>query len=132
MKSGQEILYLGNADVEACGLTPAEVETAVEAMFAAKAAGRTEMKPKLALNAAQGPLFLASPAALEAPAYAGVKWVGVADSDATGLPHIAGLILLSDATNAMRSTGTRPSWGKKTGRGSNARSASHSAALGYD
>ncbi len=101
MKLGQEILYLSNADVEACGLGLADVELAVEAMFAAKAEGRTVMKPKLALQAPERALFLASPGVLEAPPYAGVKWVGVAGNEARGLPHIAGLILLSDAETGM-------------------------------
>jgi ornithine cyclodeaminase/alanine dehydrogenase-like protein (mu-crystallin family) len=101
MTLGQDILYLANADVEACGLGVAEVEQAVEAMFAAKAEGRAVMKPKLALHAPEQALFLASPGVMDAPPFAGVKWVGVADNAARGLPHIAGLILLSDAGTGM-------------------------------
>ena len=101
MKLGQEILYLSNADVEACGLGLADVELVVEAMFASKAEGRAVMKPKLALQAPEQALFLASPGVMDAPAYAGVKWVGVAGNEARGLPHIAGLILLSDAETGM-------------------------------
>jgi ornithine cyclodeaminase/alanine dehydrogenase len=101
MKLGQEILYLSNADVETCGLGLADVELAVEAMFAAKAEGRALMKPKLALHAPEQALFLASPGVMDTPPYAGLKWVGVADNEARGLPHIAGLILLSDAETGM-------------------------------
>lgn len=101
MKLGEEILYLSNADVEACGLTLAEVDAAVEAMFAAKAAGHAVMKPKLALHASERSLFLASPGVLRDPPFAGIKWVGVADNDARGLPHIAGLIVLNDAETGM-------------------------------
>jgi ornithine cyclodeaminase/alanine dehydrogenase len=101
MKLGQEILYLSNADVETCGLGLADVELAVEAMFAAKAEGRAVMKPKLALHAPEQALFLASPGVMDTPPYAGLKWVGVADNEARGLPHIAGLILLSDAETGM-------------------------------
>jgi ornithine cyclodeaminase/alanine dehydrogenase len=101
MQPGKEILYLSDQDVTACGLSLAEVEDAVERMFAAKAAGRAAMKPKLALHAEGRPLFLASAGMMEAPLYAGVKWVGVADGQRQGLPHIAGVILLSDAENGM-------------------------------
>jgi ornithine cyclodeaminase/alanine dehydrogenase len=101
MKLGQEILYLSSADVEACRLGLADIELAVEAMFASKAEGRAVMKPKLALQAPEQALFLASPGVMDAPAYAGVKWVGVAGNAARGLPHIAGLILLSDAETGM-------------------------------
>ena len=101
MTLGQDILYLSNADIEACGLGLADVELAVEAMFAAKAEGRAVMKPKLALQAPQQALFLASPGVMDRPPYAGVKWVGVAGNEARGLPHIAGMILLSDAETGM-------------------------------
>ena len=101
MTLGQDILYLANADIEACDLSPVEVEAAVEAMFAAKASGSAVMKPKLALHSTNGTLYLASPGVLAAPAYAGIKWVGVAGNQARGLPHIAGLILLNDADTGM-------------------------------
>ncbi len=101
MNLGQDILYLSNADIEACGLGLADVEMTVEAMFAAKAEGRAVMKPKLALHAPNKTLFLASPGVMDQPPYGGVKWVGVAGNEARGLPHIAGLILLSDAETGM-------------------------------
>ena len=105
MTLGQDILYLCDADVRAAGLGLAEVEAAVEAVLAAKAAGRAVMKPKLSLHASghgEGDaLFLASAGVLDAPAMSGVKWVGVADAAASGLPHIAGTVLLNDAASGM-------------------------------
>ncbi len=101
MTLGQDILYLSNADIEACGVGLAHVEQAVEAMFAAKAEGRAVMKPKLALHPPGQALFLASPGVMDQPPYAGVKWVGVAGNAARSLPHIAGLIVLSDAETGM-------------------------------
>ena len=101
MRLGQDILYLSNADIEACALSLAEVEQAVEAMFEAKAAGTALMKPKLALHAPDRALFLASPGVMDEPSYAGVKWVGVAGNQERGLPHIAGLIVLNDAATGM-------------------------------
>jgi ornithine cyclodeaminase/alanine dehydrogenase len=101
MRIGQDILYLCNADIEACGLDLGAVDAAVEGMFAAKAAGSAAMKPKLALHTPDRALFLASPGVMESPPYAGVKWVGVAGNEARGLPHIAGTIVLSDAETGM-------------------------------
>jgi ornithine cyclodeaminase/alanine dehydrogenase len=57
------------------------------------------MRPKLALHAEGGTLFLASPGVLGK--VAGVKWVGVADNRERRLPHIAGTIVLSDAATGM-------------------------------
>ncbi len=101
MKLGQEVLYLSNADIEACGVSLAEVDAAVEAMFAAKAAGSALMKPKIALHVPDRPLFLASPGVMEEPPYAGVKRGGEAGNAERGLPHIAGLIVLNDALTGM-------------------------------
>jgi len=101
MTLGRDLLYLCDADIRATGLSLAEVEAAVEAVFAAKAAGRAVMKPKLSLHGDGGALFLASAGLLGAPGYAGVKWVGVADTQASGLPHIAGTVLLNDAASGM-------------------------------
>ncbi len=105
MEPGREILYLSNADIEACALTVLEVEAAVEGAFAAKAAGRTGMRPKLALRPPEGSRFLALAGTIDAagdiPARAGMKWVGVADNRDRGLPHIAGLVVLSDGETGM-------------------------------
>jgi ornithine cyclodeaminase/alanine dehydrogenase-like protein (mu-crystallin family) len=109
MKLGQDILYLSDADVRAAGLGLAEVEAAVEAVLAAKAAGSAVMKPKLSLHAPGhapghsdgGVLFLAAAGVMSEPAYGGVKWVGVADAEASGLPHIAGTVLLNDAATGV-------------------------------
>jgi len=101
MTLGQDLLYLCDADIRATGLSLAEVEAAVEAVLAAKAAGRAVMKPKLSLHGDGGALFLASAGLLGAPAYGGVKWVGVADAQASGLPHLAGTVLLHDAASGM-------------------------------
>jgi len=101
MTLGQDLLYLSDADVRSAELGLAEVEAAVEAVLAAKAAGSAVMKPKLSLHGDGGALFLASAGLLGTPAYGGVKWVGVADAQASGLPHIAGMVLLSDAASGM-------------------------------
>ncbi len=101
MKLGRDILYLSNDDIVACNLELAQVDGAIEAMFAAKADGSAQMKPKLALHSAEGTLFLASPGVFAKPAYAGLKWVAVADNAHRDLPHISGIILLSDAATGL-------------------------------
>lgn len=102
MQQGKELLYLSAADVEACRLPLAEVDRAVEAMFAAKAAGKTVMKPKMGLHAADGALFLAMIGGIESPAFAGMKWVGVASTIAhPNQPHIAGHVVINDYTTGM-------------------------------
>jgi alanine dehydrogenase len=102
MQQGKELLYLSAADIEACRLTLADVDRAVEGMFAAKAADRTVMKPKMGLHAPDGALFLAMVGGIETPAYAGMKWVGVASTIAhPGQPHIAGHVVVNDYTTGM-------------------------------
>ena len=101
MKLGKELLYLSDADIRALDIAPGEVVTAIERMFAAKADGSAVMKPKLGLHAPSGTVFLGSAGVLSEPAVAGIKWVGVADSGDSTLPHIAGTILLSDNATGM-------------------------------
>ncbi|MFO0996327.1 MAG: ornithine cyclodeaminase family protein [Alphaproteobacteria bacterium] len=102
MQQGKELLYLSAADVEACRLSLADVDRAVEAMFVAKAAGRTVMKPKMGLHTPDGALFLAMIGGIEAPATAGMKWVGVASTIAhPNQPHIAGHVVVNDYTTGM-------------------------------
>ena len=101
MQLGRELLYLSNADIEGMNLPPSDIVDAVEQMFGAKARGEATMKPKTGLYAAGGTVFLGSAGVLGEPAQAGIKWVGVADNDGTGLPHIAGTILLSDNHTGM-------------------------------
>lgn len=101
MKPGKEILYLSNADVEACALAACDVRAAVEAMFLAKANGEATMKPKLALHAG-GTLFLSMIGGIEDTNFAGMKWVGVADTTSHGnQPHISGHVVLNDYTTGM-------------------------------
>ncbi|MEZ5847194.1 MAG: ornithine cyclodeaminase family protein [Geminicoccaceae bacterium] len=101
MQLGRELLYLSNADIEGMNLPSSDIVDAVEQMFGAKARGEATMKPKTGLHAADGTVFLGSAGVLGEPAQAGIKWVGVAANDGTGLPHIAGTILLSDNHTGM-------------------------------
>lgn len=101
MKLGSEILYLSRADIAACDLSLADVETAVEAMFAAKAKGTAMMKPKLALHS-DGGWFLAMIGGIKDAGYTGMKWVGVTQPpEHSSQPHINGQIVINDFTTGM-------------------------------
>jgi ornithine cyclodeaminase/alanine dehydrogenase len=100
--SGPQLRYLSRADIAALALPPAAVADAIAAMFAEKAAGRTSMVPKSHFKAVDGASFFSMPAALADPPVAAVKWIGLAhDNAARGLPHISGVIVLSDAVTGM-------------------------------
>ncbi len=101
MKLGKEILYLSDADVLACALAPGAVRGAVEAMFLAKANGEAVMKPKLGLHTKET-LFLAMVGGMERAGFAGMKWVGVANTIQHGnQPHISGHVVVNDFTTGM-------------------------------
>jgi len=102
MRLGKELLYLSRADVVACGVTPAEMNAAVESMFKAKASGQCHFKPKLNLPIADGTFFLGKIGALLEPPFAAIKWLGfVADNESRGLPSILPLIVLNDFPTGM-------------------------------
>jgi len=93
-----EILYLSRADVEAVGLTMAEIIEVVENAFRDKALGQVEMPPKPGIHTRPDAFIHAMPAYLKSIDAAGVKWVsGYPENQARGLPYISGLLILNDA-----------------------------------
>ena len=102
MKLGEEILFLSDADIQACGLSPAEVNAGIEAMFAAKAAGKTAIRPKLSINLANGQQFQAKAGVMTEPAFAVVKWVcPTPRNEHKGLPSYRALIILNDSETGL-------------------------------
>ena len=103
--SGGEILYLSRADVEAAGVTMAEIVARIEEAFREKGAGRFEMPPKPGIH--PGPsgsdnFIHAMPAWIQAFGSAGVKWVsGFPGNPARGLPYISGLLILNDPESGL-------------------------------
>jgi ornithine cyclodeaminase/alanine dehydrogenase len=90
--------YLSRADVEAVGLTGAEVIDILEAAFRAKREGAVEMPPKIGVHPRDDAFIHAMPAYLAEADAVGLKWVaGYPDNQELGLPYIHGLFLLSDA-----------------------------------
>jgi len=98
MTDGFELLYLTRAEVEAAGVTMAEIISALEVAFREKGEGRTEMPPKPGVHPGSADNFVhAMPAWIPALRSVGVKWVsGFPGNAGRGLPYISGLLILND------------------------------------
>jgi ornithine cyclodeaminase/alanine dehydrogenase len=98
-----QLLYLSKSDVEAVGLTMAEIVQSLEVAFRAKGEGRTEMPPKPGVHPGGGDNFLhAMPAYIPDLKSAGIKWVsGFPENYKKGLPYIAGLLILNDVETGI-------------------------------
>jgi ornithine cyclodeaminase/alanine dehydrogenase len=98
MESKGEFLYLSRADIEKLNIPMKEIIRIVEEAFREKAAGRTEMPPKLGVHLQKDAFIHAMPAYLQTMKAAGVKWVaGFPDNPRRGLPYISGLLVLNDS-----------------------------------
>ena len=103
MRLGRELLYLSRADVEATGVTLAEVEEAVEGVFTGRAAGGIDPLPKASFRPTPDAAhFLSMPGALGHPPMAMHKWVGLSGANAArNLPHLGSLVVLSDLVSGL-------------------------------
>ena len=96
------LLYLSRADVEACGIGPAELIAAVERAFAALAAGQARVGSKGRVPIATGHFFQSLTGTLDESGLAGTKWFGVSpDNPARGLPNGSALIALNDRDTGL-------------------------------
>jgi len=96
------LLYLSQADVEAVGLTMAEIIEALEEMFREKGEGRVEMPPKPGIHTMPDAFIHAMPAYIPALKSAGMKWVsGYPENYKRGLPYITGLLILNDPETGL-------------------------------
>ncbi|MFN2185159.1 MAG: ornithine cyclodeaminase family protein, partial [Anaerolineae bacterium] len=97
------LLYLSQADVQAVGVTMAEVIQALEVAFREKGEGRVEMPPKPGIHPGGGDNFIhAMPAYIPALQSAGVKWVsGFPENHKRGLPYITGLLIYNDVETGV-------------------------------
>jgi ornithine cyclodeaminase/alanine dehydrogenase len=96
------LLYLSREAVASLGLGPAELIPAIEAAFAAYAAGRNKVGPKFAMPLGTGYFFQAMMGALAAPDLAGMKWFGVVpDNPTRGLPNVVSTIVLNDLATGV-------------------------------
>lgn len=95
--SGDDILYLSAADVQACGLTPADINAAVEAAFLAAARGTAETRAVLSIPAGGRASFRAKGGVLKSAGFGAVKWYGYFPGNAAaGRPEYRPLILLNE------------------------------------
>jgi alanine dehydrogenase len=95
---GPSIRYLSRADVEAIGLSGAEVIEILDSAFRAKRAGDVEMPPKIGVHPRDDAFIHAMPAYLSDTDAVGLKWVaGYPSNQPLGIPYIHGLFVLSDA-----------------------------------
>jgi ornithine cyclodeaminase/alanine dehydrogenase-like protein (mu-crystallin family) len=91
------LLYLSRQDVELIALPMTQIIDALEAMFAEKGAGRTEMPPKPGIHPRTDAFIHAMPAYIPSLESAGMKWVsGFPQNQPAGLPYIHGLMILND------------------------------------
>ncbi|MFX0107569.1 MAG: ornithine cyclodeaminase family protein [Candidatus Hodarchaeota archaeon] len=99
----QKVLYLSQADVEATGVTMAEIIKELEIAFKEKGEGRVEMPPKPGIHPGGGDNFIhAMPAYIPKLRAAGMKWVsGFPDNSKMGLPYITGLLILNDTETGL-------------------------------
>ena len=100
--SEQKLLYLSRADVEAAGVTMAEVIAALEIAFREHGQGNVEMPPKPGVHSQPDAFIHAMPAYIPALKSIGIKWVsGYPDNHERGLPYISGLMILNDHETGM-------------------------------
>ena len=98
-----QLLYLSKAEVEAIGVTMAEIIESLKVTFRAKGEGRTEMPPKPGIHPGGGDNFIhAMPAYIAGIESAGLKWVGgFTENIQKGLPYITGVIILNDTDTGL-------------------------------
>ncbi|MGD8473110.1 MAG: ornithine cyclodeaminase family protein [Anaerolineae bacterium] len=97
------LLYLSQADVQAVGVTMAEVIESLEVAFGEKGKGLVEMPPKPGIHPGGGDNFIhAMPAYIPAIKSAGVKWVsGFPENYKRDLPYITGLLIYNDVETGL-------------------------------
>ena len=95
--SEHRVLYLSRADVEAVGVTMAEIIDALEVAFHEHGLGHVEMPPKPGVHSRPEAFIHAMPAYIPALHAIGVKWLSAYPANqALGLPYITGLLVLND------------------------------------
>lgn len=100
--TGQELLYLCRADVEAVGLDMATVIGLPEQAFMQKGHGKIEMPPKPGIHTMPDAFLHAMAAFIPSLRSAGLKWVGgYPENQKRGLPYISGLLILNDVETGL-------------------------------
>ena len=122
--SEQKILYLSRADVEAVGVTMAEIIDALEIAFHEHGLGHVEMPPKPGVHSRPEAFIHAMPAYIPALHAIGVKWLSAYPANQErGLPYITGLLVLNDDETGLPLAVMDCTWitGMRTGAATRAR-----------
>lgn len=107
----ERLLYLSRADVEACGVGPAEIIEGLEKAFEVKGKGGVELPPKPGIHPRPDSFLHAMPCYLSGPEAAGIKWVAAYPGNpAQGLPYISALVILNDAATGLPLSVMDGSW----------------------
>ena len=92
--------YVSEAEVEALGITAAEIADAAEPLICAMDQGQVAMPPKSGLSLPNSDAFFHVMPAAAVGSFACAKWVSGAPSNAAaGRPHIIALLILADVAD---------------------------------
>jgi ornithine cyclodeaminase/alanine dehydrogenase len=96
------MLHLSEAEVAACGITPAAMNAAVEAAFLAASRGRATTRPALSIPAGGAASFRAKGGVLLDEGFGAVKWYGYFPGNAAaGVAEFRPLVLLNEAATGL-------------------------------
>lgn len=97
-----DLLFLSAKDVKKLLPSPSRIMDLLETMFRHKAAGKTEMPPKLGIHPFEQSFIHAMPACVNPLGAAGVKWISIYPHNSRlSLPQINGLIILNDLNTGI-------------------------------
>jgi ornithine cyclodeaminase/alanine dehydrogenase-like protein (mu-crystallin family) len=97
-----DLLFLSARDVTKLLPSPSKLIDLLESMFRHKAAGKTQMPPKLGIHPLEQSFIHAMPACVSPLEAAGIKWISAYPNNSRlGLPQISGLIILNDLNTGL-------------------------------
>jgi len=98
-----KLLYLSQADVKATNVSMKSLIDTLDTTFKEKAAGNTEMPPKIGVYPGSGDnLIHAMPAYIPSIRSAGIKWVSAFPGNSEKqLPYVNGLIIYNDVDTGL-------------------------------
>ncbi len=102
MKIGNELLYLSDAEVVACGCTPAQLNDAIENAFRMKAKNTAWTARELSMPDGLGNKYAGKGGGLSEPALACMKWYGYfSQNPQVGLHVFNSLIVLNEGKHGL-------------------------------
>ncbi len=96
------MLYLSKKDIQNLGVTMTQITNAVDEGLHLKGSHKVQMPPKSLIHPAMDSFVHAMPAYIEGSRICGVKWISTFPGNvAHGLPHVNGLIILTDTSTGI-------------------------------